>query len=59
MVIDLEAGTVFIRDSVVSASLIRTKAGYARAAKPTFVPAESEVEMSVKSQKGIQMIKCY
>ena len=51
VVIDLEAGTVFIRDSVVSASLIRTKAGYARAAKPTFVPAESEVEMSVKISK--------
>ena len=49
--IDIEAGTVYIKDKVLSASLIRTKAGFARVDKPTFIPAGSEVEMSVKISK--------
>ncbi|MEW8547939.1 MAG: reverse transcriptase domain-containing protein [Candidatus Thiodiazotropha sp.] len=49
--IDIEAGTVYIKDKLLKSPIIRTKAGFARVDKPICVPAGAEVEMPVKVSK--------
>ena len=49
--LDLDAGTLFIKDKVICASLSRNKAGLARVDKPTTVPLGYETEISVKVSK--------
>lgn len=56
--IDLEAGKVHIKDKVFSASLITTKAGFARVAKSTCVPAVSEIELEVKVSRRKKWGSC-
>lgn len=46
--IDLDAGKIDIKDRVLSASLITTKAGFARVDRATCVPANSEIDLNVK-----------